>query len=86
MDYDDLQTVVKVVREQPDEVSEETGKALAALENTDMFEMLVSGDEGKLSWIKSVIDRNVQNRMPETETEISDATDYGDFDVADFLS
>ena len=83
-DYDDLQTAVKVIREQPDEVSEETGKMLAALEDTDMFEMLVSGDEGRLNWIKSIVERNIRNRMPETENKISDAKDYNDF-VTDFL-
>ena len=84
IDYDDLKNVVKVVKEQPDEVSEETGRALVALENTDMFEMLVSGDEGIMNWIKSVVERNIRYTMPETESETSDDTDYGDF-VADFL-
>jgi len=41
IDYDKLRTVVKVVNEQPEEVSEETGRTLVALENTDMFEKLV---------------------------------------------
>jgi hypothetical protein len=84
MDYDDLQSVVKVVNEQPGTVSEETGSALAALEHTDMFEMLVSGEGCKMNWIKSVIERHVQSRMPETENDIS-GTDYGDFEIADFL-
>lgn len=87
VDYDQLQTAVKVVMEQPDEVSEETGETLMRLENTDMFEHLVSGDEGKMSWIKTVVERHVQNTMPETEKEISGTDyDYGDFDVAGFLS
>jgi hypothetical protein len=85
IDYDDLQTAVKVVKEQPETVSEETGKMLAALENTDMFELLVSGNEGKMSWIKTVIDRHIQSTTPETESKEHN-TDYGDFDVADYLS
>ena len=84
IDYDDLQTVVKVVREQPDEISERTCSTLVALENTDMFEMLVSGNEGISDWIKSAVERNIQSRIPETEGETSDTTDYGNF-VADFL-
>jgi hypothetical protein len=84
MDYDDLQTVVKVVKEQPDEVNEETVRTITALENTDMFEMLASGNEAKMNWIKAIVARNVQNRMPETENIISDI-DYGNFDVADIL-
>jgi hypothetical protein len=86
LDYDKLQTAVKVVMEQPDEVSEETGETLMRLENTDMFEHLVSGDEGKMNWIKAVVERNIQKVMPETEDESSDANfDYGDFDVADYV-
>jgi len=84
IDYDDLQTVVKVVKEQPDEVSEETGRTIVALENTDMFEMLVSGDKGKGNWIKSIVERCVQNKMTITENEIPDM-DYGNFEVADIL-
>jgi len=84
LDFDDLQQAAKVVKEQPETVSNETGKTLAALENTDMFELLVSGDEGKRSWIKAIIDRSIQNRMPETEDNTS-ATDYGNFEVADFI-
>jgi len=84
MDYDDLQTVVKVVKEQPDEVSEETSEILAELENTDMFEMLVSGDDGKANWIKSIVDRSIRNRIPETKNEISNTEDYDDF-LNDFV-
>jgi hypothetical protein len=84
MDYDDLQAVVKVVKEQPDEVSEETAETITALENTDMFEMLASGNEGREDWIKSVVERRIRIRIPETESKISDTADYGDF-VADFL-
>jgi hypothetical protein len=87
IDYDDLQTAARVVKEQPEEVSEETAATLGRLEHTDMFEWLVSGDEGKANWIKAVIERNIQKTMPETEDkeyETSDA-DYGDF-VSSFLS
>ncbi|MDR3267059.1 MAG: hypothetical protein LBT24_05770 [Tannerella sp.] len=86
IDYDKLQTAVKVLMEQPDEVSEETAETIAALENTDMFEQLVSGNEGKVNWIKAVVERHIQNTMPETGNEISNTNyDYGDFDVADYL-
>jgi hypothetical protein len=86
IDYDALQTVVKVISEQPAEVSEETAVTLERLEHTDMFEWLVSGDEGKAYWIKAVVERNIQKTAPEmeeTEGETSDA-DYGGF-VAGFL-
>jgi hypothetical protein len=85
--FDELQTAVQAVTEQPDEVSEETGKTIVALENTGMFERLVSGDEGKMNWIKAVVERHIQNTMPEAENETSGTDDsYGDFDVAGFLS
>jgi hypothetical protein len=41
MDYDDLQMVVKVVKEQPNEVSEETYRTITALENTDCMRCLL---------------------------------------------
>ncbi|GAB6013461.1 hypothetical protein [Viscerimonas tarda] len=86
IDYDKLQTAVKAVMEQPEDVSEETGRTIVELENTDMFEMLVSGDEGKMNWIKAVVERNIQKVMPETEDETSGTNyDYGDFDVADYV-
>jgi len=57
---------------------------LFKVEKTDMFERLVSGDEGKAARIKAIIDRFVQVSFPETENEISE-TDYGDFDMDRFL-
>jgi len=85
IDYDDLQTVVKVVQEQPDEVNEETGRKLAEIENTELIEQLVSEDEGKKNWIKAVVERNIQSIIPETENENSGTIDCGNFDVADIL-
>ena len=84
-DFDDLQTVVNVVREQPDEVSEETGNLLAELENTDMFEMLVSGDAGKASWIKSIVERSIRNRIPETENVVNDISNAKEKDYDAFI-
>jgi hypothetical protein len=84
LDFDDLQHVANVVKEQPETVNRETGAKIAALEHTDVFERLVSGDEGKMNWIKSVIDRHIQSNLPETESNISD-TDEGNFEIAEFL-
>ncbi|MDR1951292.1 MAG: hypothetical protein LBP96_03580 [Bacteroidales bacterium] len=86
IDYYDLQTVVKIVKEQPAEVSKKTADTITALEHTDMFELLASGDEGKMNWIKSIIERNIQKLLPETENEnYGTTTDYGNF-TADFLA
>jgi hypothetical protein len=91
LDFDDLQHVAQVVRQQPETVSRDTGAKIAALEHTDVFEAIVSGDRGKMDWIKSVIDRHVQAGMSErdseneTESKTSD-TDYGNFNIADFLN
>jgi hypothetical protein len=92
LDYDDLYDVAKVVSRQPETVSEKTAATMTALEHTDMFEMLASGDRGKMDWIKSVIDRHVQAGMPEerdSENEAESDTsgaDYGNFNIADFLN
>jgi len=84
LDFDDLQHVAEIVKEQPETVSRETGAKIASLEHTDMFEMLVSGNEGKMNWIKSVIDRHVHNSLPEAESEISE-TDNSNFDTSYFV-
>jgi hypothetical protein len=88
LDFDDLQHVAQVVKEQPETVSRKTGAKMAALEHTDVFETLVSGDEGKKNWIQAVIDRHVQNSLPEMESEISameNDTDNGEIEIAGFL-
>jgi hypothetical protein len=40
-------------------LDDDTAETLTALENTNMFEILVSGDEGKMNWIKAVVERNI---------------------------
>lgn len=90
LEYDDLHEVAKVIKLQPETVSVKTAATMAALEHTDMFELLVSVDESKANWIKSVIDRHVQtvesetDNSTKTENETSDS-EYYNFDVADFL-
>ncbi|MDR2148100.1 MAG: hypothetical protein LBE91_16770, partial [Tannerella sp.] len=87
VDYDDLLAVAQAVREQPAEVSEETAAALERLENTDMFERLVSGDEGRANWIRAAVERNIRKMAPERKDETEDensGADYGDF-LAGFL-
>lgn len=89
IDYNNLQTVVKVVKEQPKEVSEETGRMLAVLENTDMFEKLASGNERMAVWIKAIIDRYLQNHYPEIETQVNDEdnnNEWKNFDIQNYLS
>jgi len=86
LDFDDLTHVADIVKEQPETVSRETGAKMVALEHTDMFEALASGNEGKMNWIKSVIERHIQGSLPETETESEvSESDNGNFDIAEFL-
>ena len=70
-------------------------RLLYEAENTDMFEKLVSGDEGKAARIKAVIDRYIQSRFSKDEKvervenveknkEIAD--EWKDFDMRLFLS
>ncbi|MDR0413482.1 MAG: hypothetical protein LBH61_06770, partial [Dysgonamonadaceae bacterium] len=87
-DFNDLQTVAKAVREQPETVDGQTGKTLVALEHTELLILLAEGDEGKANWTRAIIDRQVQRKMSEmeTKTEVSTNTDYGDFEAADYFS
>jgi hypothetical protein len=84
-DFDDLQTVAQAVREQPETVSEQTGKTLVALEHTELLALLSEGDDGKVNWMRAIIDRQIQNTMSQTEAETSTNTDYGDFEAADYF-
>ena len=84
IDYSELQTVAKVIQEQPEEVSERTAKAMRALENTEVLEVLTAGSESLKNWVELVMARSIQKTIPETETDNSDIPDYGDF-VSDFL-
>jgi hypothetical protein len=68
-----------------DSPTDENAGILYRVENTDMFEKLVSGDEGKRQRIASVIDRHVRSLNPEIEESESDG-DYKNFNIADFLS
>ena len=88
-DFDDLNTVAKVVQEQPETVDKQTGETLVALEHTELLALLAEGDEGKAGWVRAVIERQVQLKIPETEikTEMEvSTTDYGDFEAADYFS
>jgi hypothetical protein len=49
------------------------------------IEKLVSGDEVKRQQITAVIDRHIKSLFPEIANESND-NDYGDFNIADFLS
>jgi hypothetical protein len=66
---------------------DEAGATLYRLEKTDLFEQLVSGDAGRSAGIKAVIDRHIQSIMPEETAENEDDNnEYGNFNIADFLS
>ena len=57
---------------------------LLKVEKTDIFEKLVSGDEGKTARIKAVIDRYLRSRNPEVESEENNK-EWKDFDIRNFL-
>jgi len=68
-----------------DNPADEKAGLLFRVEKTDMFEQLVSGDEGKSARIKAIIDRYVQTVFAETASNVS-GTDYRDFNMTDFLA
>jgi hypothetical protein len=80
---EEMEDVVKAVRYPSDKNAE----LLYRVEKTDMFEKLVSGDEGKMLRIRTVIDRHEQSLLAE-ETAESKKTDndYSNFDIRNFLS
>jgi hypothetical protein len=66
-----------------DSPGDENAEILYRVEKTDMFEQLVSGDEGKRQRIAAVIDRHIKSLNPEVANEDSE---YSNFNIADFLS
>ena len=81
---EELENVVKAV----DNPTDENAGLLYKVEPTDMFERMVSGDEGKAARIRAVIDRNIQSLNPavENESENIGDSDYKNFNMADYLS
>jgi hypothetical protein len=80
---EEMETAAKAVNTPSDEHAE----ILYRVENTDMFEKLVSGDGEKRQLITEVIDRHVRGLNPDvTNEEESSETEYGSFNIADFLS
>jgi len=68
-----------------DHPTDEKAGILFKVEKTDMFEQLVSGDEGKAERIKAIIDRHFRNVQPEIEIEDSENSDMENIDVSEFL-
>jgi hypothetical protein len=66
--------------------SENNAAILFKVEKTDMFERLVSGDEGKAARIRAVIDSYTRGLNPEVEREgNSDNSDPENFDIGKFI-
>jgi hypothetical protein len=84
--YEEISEAIDAANSQPEKTGKAAAKVLSGLEKTDMFEQLVSGDKGKALWIKAVIERYEQSILPETTQEDEDSNEYGDFNIADFLS
>ncbi|OAV74533.1 hypothetical protein Barb7_01957 [Bacteroidales bacterium Barb7] len=84
--YEEMEQAVDAVNHSSEETEAEVGRVLSGLEKTDMFEQLVSGDVGREARIKSAIDRHVQSILPEETLEENNNKEYGDFNIADFLS
>jgi hypothetical protein len=65
-----------------DNPTDEKANVLFQVEKTDMFEKLVSGDDGKAATITAIIERHVQSLLSEVENENDDNSDI---DVSEFL-
>ena len=68
-----------------DNPSDRNAAILFRVEKTDLFEQLVSGDEGKAARIKALIDIHIRSLNPEVENEERNS-DPEDFDMMEFLS
>ena len=68
-----------------DRPTDDKAGILFRVEKTDMFEQLVSGDEGKAERIKAIIDRHFRSQQPEIENDDSDSDDIENIDISEFL-
>ena len=82
--FEDLHKAVDVVNEMPENVNQDVVNTFKSVEETDMFEVLASGERSKVDWIKSVLKRSEERIAVNANNSISEI-DYGDFDVADVL-
>ena len=57
---------------------------LLRAEKTDMFEQLVSGNEGKATMITAIIDRHVRSQNPEDDAEDATENEDSNVDLDDF--
>jgi hypothetical protein len=78
---EEMETAAKAIENPTDGNAE----LLYRVDKTDMFEKLVSGDDGKRQRITAVIDRHIQSLIPEVANENGDS-EYGGFNIADFLT
>ena len=65
--------------------SDEKAEILFKVEKTDMFEQMVSSDEGKAERIKAIIERHFRSQQPEIEIEEDENGDMENIDVSEFL-
>jgi hypothetical protein len=79
---EEMETAAKAINSPTDD----NAGILYKVEKTDMFEKLVSGDEGKRQRIAAVIDRHIKSLFPEIANESSDDSEYSNFNIEDFLS
>jgi len=87
-DFEDLQQLAQAIREQPETVNEQTEKILVALEHSELLEMLADGEDGKVNWIKSVVDRHIRESVNWDERDCGDfggGEELTDFEISDFL-
>jgi hypothetical protein len=69
-----------------DSPSDKNAAILYRVEKTDMFEKLVSGDQGKAARIKAVIDSYTRCLNPEVENEESNGnSDWENFDMGKYI-
>ena len=68
-----------------DKPTDDKAEILFRVEKTDMFEQLVSGDEGKAQRIKAIIDRHFRSLQPKVEIENTESSEWNEFDIRNHL-
>jgi hypothetical protein len=82
---DEMAEAVETADKPESEQSPEVVETLYRLSKTDMFEQLVSGDEGRAARIAAILDRGEKSLAGQRE-DAADDSEYRDFDIGQFLS
>ena len=84
--YDELRTTLNDADKQSEGMTKAAIETLRNISKTDIFEKLVSSNEGRAARIASILDRNEQSFLNSDSPMDDENKEYQKFDIKQFLS